>query len=381
MYCPPTPTLRFRPMGIDRISALLAQHDERSPLRPISLAFGQSDFPIQKYIDLSLSATEIETLLGYGEICGQTSLRNKISRFYASTFDVDIPPQRILITDGATGALIVTLGLLVRQGSEVIIPSVGYPAYARIVRVLGGVPIFAPLDAEFNLDRYQLSRLITTNTAAILVNSPGNPYGNIASWEALTEIASLGIPVIFDEVYQCMTFTQPFAPSATQLPQKHFIVNGFSKCFAVPGLRVGFAIVPSRYVEAAESLKVLFNICPNLLGQRLVEKLLERSQTILEAHRHYLVRCRHIFLQTCLRYALPLSNYPQSGFYGIIKLPNAIDSFVAAQKLATSYAIATAPGSDFAEEDPSFVRINFTGHSADVEEAAKRIAKCWQEIR
>lgn len=381
MYYVQTPGSRFRPMGIDKISTLLDRNASHYQLRPISLAFGQSHFPIQEYLDLSLQTKQVETLLGYGEIRGQMSLREKISNFYASNSNVELPPERILITDGATGALVLALGLLVRPGSEVIIPAVGYAAYPRIVGVFGGIPIPAPLDAEFNLDCRRLHDLITTKTAAIILNSPGNPYGNIASLEMLAEIASFGIPVIFDEVYQHNTFSDSSAPSATQLPGEHFVVNGFSKSFAVPGLRVGFLIVPTPYLEAAESLKVLLNICPNLPGQVLAEQLVERSRLLLNAHRSYLSRCRDLFLKACSRHTLPLLNYPQAGFYGIIDLPKKVDSMTAARMLAGEYGVATAPGSDFAEIDPGFLRVNFAGSSADVEEAVGRIAKCLQKIR
>ncbi len=223
-------------MGIDQISILLA--GKKSHWRPISLAFGQSDFPIQEYLDLTLQAKEVEKVLGYGDIGGQMSLREKISSFYASSLGVDIPAAQILITDGATGALVLALGLLVRPGSEVIIPAVGYAAYPRIVQMFAGIPISASLDAEFNLSPHRLPDLITAKTAAIIVNSPGNPYGNIASLDLLAEIASMGIPVIFDEVYQLMTFGGDFAPSGTQLSGQHFVINGFAKSFAVPGFGV-----------------------------------------------------------------------------------------------------------------------------------------------
>ena len=111
MYCLQNPGSRFCPMGIDKISTLLDRNTSHSQLRPISLAFGQSNFPIQEYLDLSLQAKEIETLLGYGEIRGEISLREKISNFYASTSNVELPAEQILITDGATGALVLALGL------------------------------------------------------------------------------------------------------------------------------------------------------------------------------------------------------------------------------------------------------------------------------
>jgi aspartate/methionine/tyrosine aminotransferase len=367
-------------MGIDKIYTLLNQNPSHSQLQPIYLAFGQSNFPIWEYVDLSLHAKEVQNVLGYGDIRGQIELREQISSFYSSTLDVNIPAARILITDGATGALALALKLLVRSGSEVIIPAVGYSAYSRIVRVFGGIPIRAPLDAEFNLDPHRLPNLITAKTTAIIVNSPGNPHGNIASLEMLGEIASLGIPVIFDEVYQCMTFTDSVAPSATQLPEEHFVINGFSKSFAVPGLRMGFLIVPSCYVEVAESLKVLLNICPNLPGQLLGKRLLERSDAVLDAHRRYLRSSRDIFLAAASCYSLPLLNHPLAGFYSIIDLPKHIDSMTAACTLATEYAVATAPGTDFAEKDPRFLRVNFAGSPADVKEAMGRIAKYLQNI-
>ncbi len=373
-----TPILTFSPMGIDKISALLAGNQSEWP--PISLAFGQSDFPIQEYLDLSLQAKEVEKVLGYGDIGGQMSLREKISSFYASTLDVDIPAARILITDGATGALVLALGLLVRPGSEVIIPAIGYPAYPRIVRIFGGIPISAPQDAEFNFDLRGLPEKITAKTAAIILNSPGNPHGNIASLEMLVEIASFGIPVIFDEVYQLMTFSGAVAPSGSQLPGEHFVVNGFAKSFAVPGLRIGFLIVPPSYAEAAESLKVSLNICPNLLGQLLAERLLERSPLLLKAHRNYLSRCRKVFLEACDRYSVPVMKNSQGGFYGILELPEKMDSMQAASMLAKDYAVGTAPGTDFAETDPGFLRVNFTKGPKDVSEGMGRISEFLQKV-
>ncbi|AOY81725.2 pyridoxal phosphate-dependent aminotransferase [Moorena producens JHB] len=374
----PTPILTFPPMGIDKISTLLARN--QSHWRPISLAFGQSDFPIQEYVDLSIQAPEVEKVLGYGDIGGQISLRKKISSFYASTLGIDIPAAQILITDGATGALVLALGLLVCPGSEVIIPAVGYAAYPRMVKMFGGIPISAPLDAEFNLSPHRLRNLITAKTAAIIVNSPGNPHGNIASVEILAEIASFGIPVIFDEVYQLMTFAGDFAPSGTQLPGEHFVVNGFAKSFAVPGLRIGFVIVPSSLAEAAESMKVLLNICPNLIGQLLTERLLERSRLLLKAHRSYLRRCHNFFLAACDRYALPALRNSQAGFYGIIQLPEGMDSMKVASMLAKDYAVATAPGTDFAETDPVFLRVNFTKSPQDVSEGLRRINEFLQKV-
>ncbi len=354
----PIPVITFPPMGIDKILTLLAGN--KSHWRPISLALGQSDFPIQEYVNLTLQAYEVEKVLGYGDIGGQISLRSKISSFYALTLGVDIPAAQILITDGATGALVLALGLLVRPGSEVILPAVGYAAYRRTVQMFGGIPISAPLDGEFNLSPHQVPNLITAKTAAIIVNSPGNPYGNIASQEMLAEIASLGIPVIFDEVYQLTTFAGDFAPTGTQRPGEHFVINGLAKSFAVPGLRIGFAIVPPSYAEAAQSLKVLLNICPNLPGQLLAERLLERAEVLLPAHRSYLNNSHKVFLEACDRYSVPVIRNSQAGFYGIIALPKGIDSMKAASVLAKDYAVATAPGTDFAETDPGFLRVNFS---------------------
>lgn len=367
------PVSTFPPMGIDKILTLLAEN--QSQWRRISLALGQSDFPIQEYVDLTLQASEIERVVGYGDIGGQISLRKKISRFYASTLGVDIPPAQILITDGATGALVLALGLLVRPGSQVIIPAVGYAAYRRTVQMFGGIPISAPLDGEFNLSRHRLPDLITAKTAAIILNSPGNPYGNIASREMLAEIASFGIPVIFDEVYQLTTFAGDFAPSGTQRPGEHFVINGLAKSFAVPGLRIGFAIVPPSYTEAAQSLKVLLNICPNLPGQVLAERLLEESKMLLPAHRSYLNSSHKVFLEACDRYSVPVIRNSLAGFYGIIALPKGMDSMKAASVLAKDYAVATAPGTDFAETYPGFLRVNFTKSSQDVSEGVQRIAE------
>jgi len=376
----PFQKLMFRPMEIDKICTLWQQHANSSQLQPISLAFGQSNFPVWEYADLTLQAEEIEQVVGYGDIRGQISLREKISHFYETVLGVHVSPKQILITDGATSALVLALGIFVTPSKEVIVPEVAYSSYARVINLFKGKPVWAPLDENFNLDSDRLSDLITDKTVAIICNSPGNPHGNISSLELLAEVASLGVPVIFDEVYQCTTFTDTFAPSALQLLGEHFIINGFAKSFAVPGLRMGFAIVPSCYIEAAENLKVLLNLCPNLPGQLLVERLLAQSKIVLNAHRHYLHSCRDNFLKVSSHHMLPLLNYPQAGFYGIIALPKHIDSMTAAEILAVDYAIATVPGTDFSEQDPHFLRINFTGNMADVDEALLRIAQGLQKM-
>ena len=367
-------------MGMDEISTMLSNNVSDSGFRVISLAFGQSDFPVWEHINFDFQAAEMETNLHYGDTQGEVSLRKKISDFYASNFNIDSPATRILITDGATGALALTLGMLVSRGDEVIIPEVGYAAYSRIIAIFGGVPIPAPLDENFNLDVRRLPDLITSNTAAIIVNSPGNPHGNISDLSALAEMASLGIPAIFDEVYQCATFDGVFAPSATQLPEQHFVINSFSKAFAAPGLRMGFVIVPSRYAEAARSMKVSLNICPNRLGQVLAEQLLDHSRKILRAHSRYLKRHYDIFLNASSTLSLPVIDVPQAGFYGMIQLPEHIDSMTAGRTLAVDYAVGTAPGIDFSEKDPGFLRVNITVGSKNLKEALARMASALQKM-
>ncbi len=365
--------------GIDQITALLQQN--RTDLQPIALAYGESDFPIHEYVNLALTSEEVNAVRGYSDILGRKQLREKISHFYASTLEVEIPTARICITDGATGALVLALGILVTPGSEVIIPAIRYSVYSRIIEMFGGRPIAAPLDQNFNVDLKRLAPLISEKTVAILVNSPGNPCGNITGLETLEAITSYGVPVIFDEVYQALTVSDSVAPSALELPGEHFIVNGLSKSFAVPGFRVGFLIVPSRYLNAAQSLKATLNPSTSNTAQILAERLLSNANSVLEAHRAYIRHSRDAFLSVCKHYEIRLVTEPRAGFYGMLDLEGCADSMTVAQLLAKEYAVAVAPGIDFTQNDPSFLRVNFTGNTSEVEEAVRRIAVCIKAIK
>ncbi len=363
-------------LAMDEIVSAFTQQSHHA-LKPIHFAFGQSSFNPFDFVDIQLSRTELGQTRGYGQMKGLLSLRKAICTYYQETFGYDLSPERIIITDGASGGLVMAMALLLSTGGELILADSCFPAYRPLATMFNAQCRFAPLNDSYTLDIEALTRLISPKTQAILVNSPSNPHGSVLNADELEAITQLGVPVVFDEVYQTLPLTDTPVASAIEFAEgnQHFIVNSFSKSLAVAGFRVGYLIVPETHKKVMTNLKAVVNVCTNRPNQLIIRELFHHWDVLLVEHRKMLRQNWQIFKETANQLGLKMLLEPQAGIFGMIDVSHTgRDSMQIALDLARKFALTTAPGIDFQDHDTGFLRLNFAGPTDEIAIGLQRLA-------
>ena len=291
----------------------------------IHMEIGQPDFGAPPQVLRAAAEAIHGRPLGYTSALGITELRQALSAFYEQKFGVVVPWQRIIITAGASGALLLTLGALVNAGDEVLMSDPCYPCNRHFVRLFDGTPVSIPADARQN---YQLTlddvkRHWTPKTRGVLVASPSNPTGTVIPQNELSAIASWvsrhnGF-LIVDEIYQNLVY-EIAAETSLSLSPDIYVINSFSKYFGMTGWRLGWVVAPEQSVRDIEKLAQNVFICPSVCPSAPAQyaalaAFSAEALSILEDRRLELQR-RRDFLLPALRllgFSLPLQ--PQGAFY------------------------------------------------------------------
>lgn len=365
---------RYPALIMDEVMEL--PQEERNPaLAPINFCQAVSSFNPFEHVEVHLEHAVLKKQTAYGDINGMMSLRQAISRYYQEKFNYDVSPARVSITVGASEALAIAFAMLLEKGGEIIMAESHFPPYRLLAHMFGAQCRFAPLNHRNCIDVTQLSRLITPKTQAILVNSPSNPHGTVLNSEELNAIAALGVPVIFDEVYQSLGLTNELIPSAISCPGQHIIINSFSKSLALAGFRVGYLIAPEEQVELMTNVKATIDFCTSSPLQIVCEALIAHWDDLLEKHRQMLLENWHIFQSASRKLGFNLLSEPQAGHFAMIDVSGTgRDSACIAMDLARYFSLNTAPGIDFQRPDPGFLRVNFACPSEHIEPGLQRLA-------
>ena len=360
-----------------------AQELEAQGRSIIHMEIGEPDFPTPGPIcEAGMKALERGEIF-YTPATGLPELRREVAGFYRARYGVELPPERVLITTGASGALLLACAALIDPGDEVLIADPGYPCNRHFVRLMEGVPRPLPVDAS---SRYQLSpslleRNWTTRTTAALLASPSNPTGTLIPTEQLSAMAELarerGGTLIVDEIYHGLVYEGEYT-SALAYTDDAFVINSFSKYFNMTGWRLGWLVAPERYVPELDKLAQNIYLAPPTTAQKAALAAF-RPETIriLEARRAEF-KARRDYLVPALRglgFDIPVT--PEGAFYvyaGCEKLTR--DSYGFARDLLERVGVAITPGIDFGDHAPQrHVRFAYTNPIERLEEGVRRIAQ------
>ena len=181
---------------------------EKEGINIIHMEVGEPDFDMPSPASVEAVNAQNKGKTHYTHSLGDPELRKEICSLYKKEYDVDITPDRVLVTSGSSPAILMTLLTLCGAGDEVIISNPGYPCYRNFILACNAVPVCVDVDASngFIYDIEKLKEAITPKTKAIFVNSPMNPAGTLVSPETYKEIVSLGITIISDEIYHGLIY-------------------------------------------------------------------------------------------------------------------------------------------------------------------------------
>ncbi|MCL4078889.1 pyridoxal phosphate-dependent aminotransferase [Coriobacteriia bacterium Es71-Z0120] len=347
----------------------------------VRLEIGDPDFPTPRRITEAAEKAMESGETGYTQSAGLPTLREAIVEHMRCAYGVTVSADDIVVTQGTSPAMLLTFGALLDPGDEVIMADPCYPAYPNYVRFLGSTPVPLTVRAEdgfrFRLD--ELEAAITPRTKAIVVNSPGNPTGAVlhdADIRALAEIAERrGLWIVSDEIYHGLQFTDR-SRSVLEYTDRAFVLNGFSKAYAMTGWRLGYLIAPRAFVRAAEVIQQNFFLCANHFVQVAgAVALLEGQGEVARMRAIY--EQRRSFLVPALRsLGLRIDVEPQGAFYVFADARAwGSDSHALASRLLEEAGVAVAPGIDFGSGGEGFLRFSYATSMERLEEGVRRLSE------
>ena len=236
----------------------------------IHFEVGEPDIPPSpKVIEAMIKAT-VDRKVHYTEALGLVALREKIAAFYQARYQVNISPHQIVITVGTSGAFLVTYAILLNAGEKLLLTDPAYPCYKKFSYLLNIRPIFVPIDQSTNYQLTVENLNVPHDVKAVQISSPSNPIGNVYSPDVLKALIhkceNQGIYFISDEIYHVLVYNK-IAHTALEFSDHTIVINGFSKYFCLPGLRLGWVILPKKLVRKAEIIMQNLYISAPTLSQ------------------------------------------------------------------------------------------------------------------
>ncbi|HSB95875.1 MAG TPA: aminotransferase class I/II-fold pyridoxal phosphate-dependent enzyme, partial [Spongiibacteraceae bacterium] len=320
----------------------------------------------------------------YTQATGIPELREAIAGWYADQYGVTIAPQRILITPGASGALLLIAALLLDPGKGLLMTDPGYPCNRHFLRLVEAEGQLVPVGPD---DHYQLTAAKAEqhwrdNTSGILVASPANPTGSILSRAELTGLAALcarkGGHLIVDEIYHGLTYDGIDAPSILEVTDQAFVINSFSKYFGMTGWRLGWLVAPEAAVPHLEKLAQNFFISMSTPAQyAALAGFGAEAQAIFSERRAEFGRRRNFLLGELRRLGFAIPHAPEGALYLYADVKNFTDdSEQFCLDMLEQHGIAITPGTDFGRfRAREHVRFAYTTGMARLEEAVRRFDK------
>ncbi|KAF7597864.1 MAG: aminotransferase [Candidatus Dactylopiibacterium carminicum] len=349
----------------------------------IHMEVGEPDFPVAAPVLAAAQAFLGAGRVEYTPAAGLPALREGIAAHYAARFGVTVDPARILVTAGASGALLLALAGLTEFGDRWLLPDPGYPCNRQFVQAFGGEVDSLNVRAEeaFQPTAASVAGAWQARTRGLMVASPANPTGTLIARETLAgilaEVRARNGACVVDEIYQGLTYGR--APeTALSLGDDMFVINSFSKYFGLTGWRLGWLVAPAPYVRALEKLAQHYTICASTVAQHAaLAAFSPEALAIFEARREAFSQRRTCLLAGLRELGFGVPAEPEGAFYVYADVSrHAPDSAAFAHRLLEETGVAATPGVDFGAREPQrWLRFAYTTDVARIEEALARMKK------
>ena len=349
----------------------------------VHMEVGEPDFPTPQPVIEAANEFIRSGRVFYTPALGIPELREAISRFYAERYGVDVSPERIAVTAGASGALLLALAALLDPGDELLLPDPGYPCNRHFVRMLEGVPraLCVGPESGYQPTAEQVAQSWTARTRGLLVASPANPTGTLIAAPTMAGLAACvgarGGALLVDEIYHGLTYDCD-AQTALSLSDEIFVINSFSKYFGMTGWRLGWLVAPLRFMRDIEKLAQNLFISPSTPAQHAALAAFRPETIALLEGRRAEFRSRRDFLLPALRrLGFRIAAAPRGAFYLYADCASiADDSEALARELIEQAGVAITPGLDFGDNAPHrHVRFAYTVTRDKLEEGVARLAR------
>jgi aspartate/methionine/tyrosine aminotransferase len=348
---------------------------EREGREIVHLEVGEPDFETPECIREAGIRAIREGMTRYSHSLGLSELREAICDDYRREYGVETSPDRIIVTSGTSPALFLLFAALLDNGEEVIISDPHYACYPNFVEFLGGKPVYVTVREEegFQFQPEEIAARIGPRTRGIVINSPANPTGTLLAPGRMASIASLGPCVISDEIYHGLAY-EGRAHSILEFTDNAFVLNGFSKKYAMTGWRLGYVIAPEAFVRPMQKLQQNFFISAGSVAQHAgLAALREAGADVRQMANLYDER-RRFMVRQLRELGFGVTVVPTGAFYVLANARHLDgDSYRLAFDILEKAGVAVTPGVDFGRAAEGYLRFSYANSLEKIAAAMDRL--------
>ncbi len=350
---------------------------ERRGIDVVHLEVGEPDFDVPGCVSKAVQTAFEEGRTHYTHSLGDPELRDEIAKKYKREYGVSVSPGQIIVTSGSSPAILLTLGVLCEVGDEIILSDPGYACYSNFIKFIEAKPVPVPVFEEdgFQYRSSEIKKRVSERTRAIMINSPMNPTGNLLSLDVMRELTRFDIPIISDEIYHGLVYGNR-AHSILELSDKAFVLSGFSKLYAMTGLRLGYVIAPEEYVRSMQKLQQNLFICASSTAQRAGIEALRSANKDVELMRITYAKRRLYLIDRLKAMGFKIKVEPTGAFYVFVNVKHlSNDSYKLAFDILEKAHVGVTPGIDFGENGEGFIRFSYANSIENIEKGMDRLEK------
>ena len=364
-----------------------AQELGRSGADVVHLEYGEPDFEAPAVIRAALEKAVREGRTRYTHSLGILPLREAIAEHYQTTYGVTVSPDQILVTAGTSPAMLLLFGHLLDPGDEVVLSDPYYACYPNFIRYAEGRPVYVGTTEEdgFQYRPEAIRERLGPRTKAIVINSPANPTGTVLSAERMATIAELarddGPLIVSDEIYHGLSYGGRDR-SILEFTDRAFVLNGFSKAYAMTGYRLGYVIAPSPHIRVLQRLYGNFFISTNEFVQWAGVAALREAGEESRRFRAIFDERRRAMIAGLRAIGLGVGFEPTGAFYVLANARHlGKDSVSLAYEILEGCHVAVTPGAAFGANAEGYLRFSYSTSLDRIQEGLTRLGRFFASRR
>jgi aspartate/methionine/tyrosine aminotransferase len=350
---------------------------EREGINVIHLEVGEPDFDTPACIKEAACRALEEGYTHYTHSLGMPELREAVCEYYETTYRVSVHPDQVIVASGTSPAMFAMFSALLDPGDEVIISDPHYACYPNFIKFVQGVPVTVPVYEEdgFQFRPEAIERKISFRTQAIFINSPSNPTGNLLSAERMQAIAGFSPFIVSDEIYHGLVY-EGKEHSILEFTDRAFVLNGFSKLYAMTGWRLGYLIAPKPFIRPIQKIKQNFFISANAVVQKAgIAALKSCGEEVVRMKNTYDKR-RRFLIGRLKDLGFGITVEPTGAFYVFANAKHISgDSYGLAFDILEKAHVGVAPGIDFGRNGEGYLRFSYANSMENIAEGMERLGK------
>jgi (5-formylfuran-3-yl)methyl phosphate transaminase len=342
----------------------------------IHLEVGEPDFDTSEVIQEAAIAAMRSGKTHYTHAMGLLELREEICAYYHREYGVTFTPDQVMVTSGTSPAMLLMMIALLEQGDEVILSNPHYACYLNFIRTAGGVPVEIRTRPEegFQYRPEEVRKSLTDRTRAILINSPSNPTGIVMTEQNLKDMAAFSDRfIVSDEIYHGLVY-EGRARSILEFTDRAFVINGFSKLFAMTGWRLGYLIFPKEFSGVMKNIHQNFAISANSFVQWAGVTALRDSWPAIENMKKTYNERRLYMIRRLREIGFKLHHDPTGAFYVFADAREfCSDSYREAFNIIDTVKVGVTPGIDFGSGGEGFLRFSYANSLENIKRGLDRV--------